>query len=475
MKLYALDPILNPTEDKLYKEGFFIDHFHKLLIQSIKPPFAISLDGQWGTGKTTIMQELKKRLEKSNYPTFWFNPWEYRKTEDVVLAFLQCLAMQYEEEVNSLGISATKILTALLKAGMKAGLALYTKGLVSLKDIEAYLTETDKENLNKTPRYEQYENSVESIKNEFLALVHAIGGKEWCKFTDESWYQLQDKIPEYIVNRLKSLKNKEYEGKDDFLNALNKMKSSNEISEESIERYKDIIWQYVEKRPVIIFFDDLDRCLPDDAIQLLEALKNLFVTPNCNCIFVCGIDTRVAKKFIEKHYNSIEENFAVNYFRKIFNLTISMPYSLEIENVLFDYITSLYDWNDPEKKKAKALADMLCKRALQTKIYSIRKYMNIITNFYIFLQFNPDYQFNHENDLIINLLMLKEAWQPLYEDLIREALRQRSTMGSLIKEFLTQPRQRPLMEEQRDFLNEYIAHFSQESLSMLLAKYPTLA
>ena len=139
-------------------------------------------------------------------------------------------------------------------------------------------------------------------------------------------------------------------------------------------------------KPLIVFFDDLDRCLPDDAIQLLEALKNLFVTPDCNCIFICGIDTRVAKRFIDKHYHGIGENFSIDYFRKIFNLTISMPYSPDIWRLLSKQIRELYGWEDV---KAKELANVIDTWGLQAQIYSIRKYLDIVTDFYVFLKFNP--------------------------------------------------------------------------------------
>ena len=74
-ELRALDPILYPEyEDRLHQESQFVEHFHKLVTESVKPPFAISLDGLWGTGKTTVMKMLEKRLNDAGYSTFWFNP-----------------------------------------------------------------------------------------------------------------------------------------------------------------------------------------------------------------------------------------------------------------------------------------------------------------------------------------------------------------------------------------------------------------
>jgi thymidylate kinase len=79
--LYALDPLLNPRyEDMLHVSSSFVEHFYRLITASVKPPFAISIDGLWGTGKTTVMQLLQSKLQgrDGGYPVFWFNPWEYQ-------------------------------------------------------------------------------------------------------------------------------------------------------------------------------------------------------------------------------------------------------------------------------------------------------------------------------------------------------------------------------------------------------------
>jgi hypothetical protein len=404
MQLYSTDPVLHPPQkDMLYTDDRFVEKFYDI-IKIISPPYAISVDGLWGTGKTSLMKFLQKELEKDAYPTFWFNPWEYRQTESVVLAFLQCFASAHMEALDSISASGKKILHVLLESGIHTGLKFITKGTFSLKDIQNYFQSTEQ----KLPAYRKFNNTIETIRKEFLALTGQVSKK------------------------------------------------------------------YNEK-PVIIFFDDLDRCLPEDTIQLLEALKNLFVTPECNAIFICGIDTRIAKQFISKHYGEIEEIFAINYFRKIFNLTISMPYSSKVYNLLCCYIIELFEWKDAGNDRAEQLARIIYTGGLQAQIYSIRKFYNIITNYYIFLKFNPDYIAEKSDDFLISLLILKEAWQPLYEKLIRESFRTRSAMGEFVQKILDT---NPLSEEQKEYLAQYTeknSSYSGESLHTWLTQYSTLA
>ncbi len=412
MKLRALDPLLYPIdEDIIQTESPFIEHFYQLITRSIQPPYVISIDGLWGTGKTTVMKILQDKLKKSGFPVSWFNPWEYRQTDSVVLAFLQCLAAEYKSFLKETKKSGKKILRVLLESGLDAGLKMVTKNSLSLKDLKDISESTEKEQL---PSYEKYENTIEAIKKEFGELIDSISKKK-------------------------------------------------------------------KNKPVVIFFDDLDRCLPDDSIQLLEALKNLFVTKGSKCIFICGIDTRIAKQFISTHYNGIEEMFAINYFRKIFNLTISMPLSLNIYDMLLKYIKEQYEWKGPREEKAKALARIVADAGLQAEIFSRRKYLNIIDNFNAFMKFNPGYNFNPENDFIVYLLVLKEAMQPVYEELIQSALKNRDfPMDRLIIDLKSNAssKGKSITESQGKFLDEYFIFnkkFGQEYLYQWMVNHPTLA
>ena len=266
----------------------------------------------------------------------------------------------------------------------------------------------------------------------------------------------------------------------------NPLKNYRNIIGKIEEEFKELIDKVSEDKggkPVIIFLDDLDRCSPEATIQLLEALKNLFVVSDCKTIFICGIDTHIAKKFISRHYDGLDEIFSIIYFRKIFNLTISMPYSPHIGKLLEKHIKGLYEWDDPKNEKAELLATLLQTRGDKAKIHSIREYLNIVTNFYLFLKFNPEYVFPSINkgkkndDFIVNLLILIEAWHPLYEKLITESLRKPSAdMKELTDSLIKQDEKLP--PERSEFLMNYLGEnspFAEEILSLWMTKYQTLA
>ena len=68
---------------------------------------------------------------------------------------------------------------------------------------------------------------------------------------------------------------------------------------------------------LVIFIDDLDRCLPEKAVQVLEAVK-LFLDKT-GCIFVLGADAEVVRAAVESYYQNakVTGQNAADYLEKI--------------------------------------------------------------------------------------------------------------------------------------------------------------
>ena len=74
---------------------------------------------------------------------------------------------------------------------------------------------------------------------------------------------------------------------------------------------------------LIIFVDDLDRCAPDSAITVLEAIKLFFDMRGC--VFVLGIDRAVVQQGIELKYNHNEDISGERYLEKLVQLPFQLP------------------------------------------------------------------------------------------------------------------------------------------------------
>ena len=79
-----------------------------------------------------------------------------------------------------------------------------------------------------------------------------------------------------------------------------------------------------KEKPFIIFIDELDRCRPLYAIELLERIKHLFGIDNL--IFILSIDKLQLSESIKSQYGNIDTN---NYLRRF----IDIEYKLQKGNI----------------------------------------------------------------------------------------------------------------------------------------------
>ncbi|MFA6291399.1 MAG: P-loop NTPase fold protein [Victivallales bacterium] len=74
------------------------------------------------------------------------------------------------------------------------------------------------------------------------------------------------------------------------------------------------------KHPMIFIIDELDRCRPTFAIELLERVKHIFDAPNL--VFVFGIDRRQLGGAIQSVYGNIDVD---GYLRRFFDMEFMLP------------------------------------------------------------------------------------------------------------------------------------------------------
>lgn len=101
-------------------------------------------------------------------------------------------------------------------------------------------------------------------------------------------------------------------------------------------RFEDRITVDGKPQYNIVFIDDLDRCEPEQVLNLLSAIKLFFIYGR-KTIFFCGIDKKAVGQAIETKYGEIVK--ANEYLEKIFDVSFSMPEHddvLKLVSVYFD-------------------------------------------------------------------------------------------------------------------------------------------
>ncbi len=108
--------------DNLFME---FDRYSQAIINIIRGTesnFSIGVYGEWGTGKSTLMQDIKNRLAKEkDILTVWFNAWRYeRENQYAIVSLLKTIA--YEMDKNSVYKDVKQVI---LKS-----IATVTKGII---------------------------------------------------------------------------------------------------------------------------------------------------------------------------------------------------------------------------------------------------------------------------------------------------------------------------------------------------------
>lgn len=314
-------------------------------------PLTIGIYGEWGSGKTSFLMMVDEVLRQRDIYPVWFNAWKYDREENLWSALLQTILDQakvngkwYQRVAvklrlwrDSIDISSGmwELAKKLCPVVVRSSVIIYSLVLIlSYSSIEL-------QNI-----FEKLANNLFSITGEvpllyahitkgIVALLGLIAAKP------DSWLKLID--PKLGIDFSKLSRKPTYREHIAFLD---------EFSDE-FERIIELIGR---GKPLVVIIDDLDRCLPEKALQILEAIK-LFLDVK-RCVFLLAVDREVVEKAVSVKYRDLlamlkdEKNqspdkatfLGENYFDKIIHLSIPVPPLYEEQ--VRGFISELYKDKD---------------------------------------------------------------------------------------------------------------------------------
>ncbi|RJQ35661.1 hypothetical protein C4568_00525 [Candidatus Parcubacteria bacterium] len=184
--------------------------------------------------------------------------------------------------------------------------------------------------------FEAWKYEYSDQKDFLFALLNEI--KTQCGINNEDWQQLLIDVAVIASGVLKSLQ---------IANLQDTLKDFNTLEGQILEdhqrwtnkvaavhgNFNDLIQKALKKKKaskLIIFVDDLDRCLPENAVKLLEGIKNFLMVPNT--LFVLAIDRRIIAEMIEKKYD-LHQGYGDEYLTKIIQYYYELP-SVELKSTV---------------------------------------------------------------------------------------------------------------------------------------------
>src|SRR6266498_2530586 len=97
------DPIQKLEDDELGRIVFVNELSQSLLVREINESLVISLDGPWGSGKSSVLNLLQTKIEslaQSNTTLLRFDPWYFNSTEKLLQTFLDEINRVLEKRIE---------------------------------------------------------------------------------------------------------------------------------------------------------------------------------------------------------------------------------------------------------------------------------------------------------------------------------------------------------------------------------------
>ena len=89
----------------------------------------------------------------------------------------------------------------------------------------------------------------------------------------------------------------------------------------AVERYKKVLYDFCQERKTVLLIDELDRCLPEYQIKVLESLYHMFDIPNL--IVVIALDKGQLEEAIRSKFGEYTDTYG--YLSKFIQYEIDLP------------------------------------------------------------------------------------------------------------------------------------------------------
>lgn len=241
-------------------------------------PIVLALDGQWGSGKTVFLKMWQGELKKLGFPVVYFDAFANDYFDDAfvpiaaeIIGLAQTKLKENQPALQDLKLKATKVAKIVMRSALKIGVKAATLGTIDAGDIEGTIAD-------------EVETAFDKHVGELLTK--------------------QDVAKSDMIA---------------FMEAL-----------ESLPRLMNLNSQSGAKpKPIVIIIDELDRCRPSYALQLLERMKHFFSVSGVH--FVLGVNlAQLSNSVVATYGTGIDGRL---YLQKFIQLSIQLHDRFEYDQV----------------------------------------------------------------------------------------------------------------------------------------------
>lgn len=232
------------------------------IVETIEDPLVIALDAQWGTGKSYFLKRWVAAHTKDNggtSTTIYFDSFANDYLSDPLVALVAALSDRLEKKSRSKISKLKQTTNKLIKPATRLTLSIATAGATT-------------------------------VLGDVGDLVAKAIEEEGKKAFDDLWKREQTR----------------HEAMREFHKAIEALTTSRGAS---------------KVKPLVFVIDELDRCRPDYALEVLEVIKHFFSVPHVH--FILGINSTVLENSVKARYGV--EIDATAYLRKFISFSVNLP------------------------------------------------------------------------------------------------------------------------------------------------------
>ena len=278
----------NETKVDLLNNEAIATTIIKLLRDRPDQPVTIGVHGDWGAGKSSVLEMIEAGFEtEPKVLCLKFNGWRFQGFEDAKIALIEGIVTGLIEKRPALTMAGETVKDVfrridLLKVAKKAGGLAFTAftGIPTHDQITAIVGTL--EGILDAPATLATKDNVQSAIDGVKGLLKEKDGES-------------ANVPEEI---------------------------------NAFRRAFDGLLEKAGVKQLVVLIDDLDRCLPDTAIETLEAVR-LFVFTS-RTAFVVAADEAMIEYAVRKHFPDLPDTtgpqtYARNYLEKLIQVPFRIP------------------------------------------------------------------------------------------------------------------------------------------------------
>lgn len=287
-------PLDQPSGDVLSFNAIALGLSRFLRNENTLPPLTIAIIGEWGTGKSSLMNLLRVDLRSYKFRPVWFNAWHHQKEEHMLASLLENIKLQ---AVPRWWTSRGLVFRArLLKI---RGWRHWGPLLLLLFFIYVMLI---------------YHLGQHGADSNFSGLIKNLAAPLANPISSEGASRLVTLIP--LLAGVFTFFGAVWRGITAFgvkpasLLAgvsqgvsIRNLEANTSFRQKFAIEFSDVT-RALGERSLLIFIDDLDRCRPENVLETLEAVN--FLTTSGDCFVVIGM----AREYVERCVGSAFKDIA---------------------------------------------------------------------------------------------------------------------------------------------------------------------